>query len=410
MYAEGEYDLAGFAVGVVARAAILGPARVKAGDALIAIASSGLHSNGYSLARRVLEGVLGLGHDEVLPELGESLGDALLRPTRIYAAAVAALASGLGDRLHALSHITGGGVPGNLPRVFPEGTYAAVRFDHARPPIFELIARGGPVEEEELRRTFNLGIGLIAVVDASAASETYQLLASAGERSWLLGEVCEGESAPSPGSGFCEQSRTRTAVSPVKLVCSCRVGAQTSRRHDAREADASDVDFALVLSNRKDAPAPERGGRDPNCFLDPSAYGTGSPSTLASWALAGSQGRVGAARGFQAHHAGAPRRLPDRILNIHPSRSRLPGPPRPEESARAGAKVAGCTVHFGPWHRHGPIRAASGSSGTATTTPRRADPSSRSTVLVEVLEAVSEPSRSTARRWRSHPRRPMRPR
>lgn len=195
MYPEGEYDLAGFSVGVVSRRALLGPARVALGDAVVAVASSGLHSNGYSLARRVLERRWKLG--EQVPELGTTLGEALLVPTRIYARSVRALSAALGEELHALCHVTGGGIVGNLPRVLPEGTLARVRLDHARPKIFELIAREGPVDEAEMRRAFNLGIGLCAVVARGAAERACEALTAAGEVAWIAGEVASGSGEPS---------------------------------------------------------------------------------------------------------------------------------------------------------------------------------------------------------------------
>ena len=190
MYADGEYDLAGFAVGVVERARLLDGTRVAAGDAVIAVASSGLHSNGYSLARHVLENEMRLGMADVAPELGRPLGEVLLTPTRIYARAVSSLLATLGTDLHALSHITGGGLPGNLPRVLPKGIGARLDLaSYERPAIFRVIERGGPVEETELRRTFNLGVGLIAVVSAGAADRAVAELGRAGERAWVLGEA-----------------------------------------------------------------------------------------------------------------------------------------------------------------------------------------------------------------------------
>lgn len=192
MYAEGEYDLAGFAVGVVERAKILDGKRVKAGDAVIGVASSGLHSNGYSLARRVLEREMGLAMSDQVAELGKTVGEELLTPTRIYAQAVAALLDALGDEVRALSHITGGGLPGNVPRVLPDGL--GVRLDPAtweRPAVFRVIAAGGPVEEAEMRRTFNLGVGLVAVVAREAADRAVATLGAAGERAWVAGEVIE---------------------------------------------------------------------------------------------------------------------------------------------------------------------------------------------------------------------------
>jgi phosphoribosylformylglycinamidine cyclo-ligase len=195
--APGEYDLAGFAVGVVSRKKVLGPKRVKAGDALIGVASSGLHSNGFSLVRRIVQ-LLGLSYDAVLPELGASLGQVLLTPTRIYARAVKELSLALGDDLHALSHITGGGIVGNLPRALPSGTLASIRLDQPEPPIFGFLRRSGPVQEDEMRRTFNLGIGLVAVVAESAAARALSVLAQAGERAFALGVVASDASGSEP--------------------------------------------------------------------------------------------------------------------------------------------------------------------------------------------------------------------
>jgi phosphoribosylformylglycinamidine cyclo-ligase len=191
MYAEGEYDLAGFAVGVVSRKRVLGAHRVHEGDVLIGVASTGLHSNGYSLARKVFADA-GVGLEQRVPELGTTLGDALLTPTRIYAQAVKALGEALGDELHAMSHITGGGLPGNLPRVLPRGTRASV-VEPSLPPLFELIERRGPVERAELRRTFNCGIGLVVVAASTAESRALAALESAGERGFVLGRVEAGE-------------------------------------------------------------------------------------------------------------------------------------------------------------------------------------------------------------------------
>ena len=193
MYAEGEYDLAGFCVGIVERANILDGKAVRAGDALVGVASSGLHSNGYSLARRVLleDARLPLGEEN--PTLGRSLGAALLEPTRIYARAVGDLLRALGAEVHALCHITGGGLPGNLPRVVPEPFGLEVELDSwERPELFSLIARSGPVDEAEMRSTFNLGVGLVAFVAEPAAERAIDVLRAAGERAWRLGRVIDG--------------------------------------------------------------------------------------------------------------------------------------------------------------------------------------------------------------------------
>jgi phosphoribosylformylglycinamidine cyclo-ligase len=192
MYAPGEYDLAGFSVGVVERARMLDGKRARPGDKVIGVASSGLHSNGYSLARRVLEGEMKLGVRDRVPALGTTVGEALLVPTKIYAVVVRALVDGLGPSLHGLSHITGGGLGGNLPRVLPDGLGARLDLgSYERPAIFRVLAQGGPVEEAEMRRTFNLGVGLCAVVEPSCAERALDAARAAGETAWVLGEVIE---------------------------------------------------------------------------------------------------------------------------------------------------------------------------------------------------------------------------
>ncbi|XXX76502.1 phosphoribosylformylglycinamidine cyclo-ligase [Sorangium sp. So ce134] len=190
MYADGEYDLAGFAVGVVERSRILDGKRIAPGDAVIGVASSGLHSNGFSLARRVLEKEMGLRMSDRVDELGATVGEALLTPTRIYARAITALLAACGDAVRGLSHITGGGLPGNLPRVLPDGLGAQLDLgSYQRPAVFQVLQRGGPVEEAEMRRTFNLGVGLVAVVEKGAADRAIEAFAGSGERAWVLGEV-----------------------------------------------------------------------------------------------------------------------------------------------------------------------------------------------------------------------------
>ena len=192
MYPAGEYDLAGFSVGVVGRNDMLGKHRTKIGDKIIAVAASGLHSNGYSLARHVLESVMGLKFDQKHPALSGTLGEALLTPTRIYARAVRSLCEALGENLHAIAHITGGGVPGNLNRVIVDDIDAEVKLDHERPAIFKLIQEGGPVEEAEMLRTFNIGIGLMIMVAPGSEAQTISLLEAAGEKAWLCGELVQG--------------------------------------------------------------------------------------------------------------------------------------------------------------------------------------------------------------------------
>ncbi len=187
LYDDGEYDLAGFAVGVVARSKIVDGKRVVAGDKVIGIASSGLHSNGYSLARRVLFDAMKLSVGDRPPQLGgQSVGEALLAPTRLYARHVAAvLASGVDVR--AMSHITGGGLPGNLPRVLPDGLGVKLASPWKRPAIVELMSEH--VEESELRRVFNLGVGFVFIVAPEHEELAREALTKLGETTIPLGEV-----------------------------------------------------------------------------------------------------------------------------------------------------------------------------------------------------------------------------
>jgi len=196
-YAEGEYDLVGFAVGAVERDNIIDGSQVAAGDALIGLPSSGLHSNGYSLARYVLLDDPTIPLEQQIAELGRTLGEELLEPTRIYAGSLAKLfAAGAAGELplpHALAHITGGGIPGNLARVVPDGLTARVDMSSfKRPAIFDLVQRLGNVEEAEMRRTFNLGLGMMLVVAPQAQEATAEMLREAGEEPLVIGEVTEG--------------------------------------------------------------------------------------------------------------------------------------------------------------------------------------------------------------------------
>ncbi len=192
LYAPGDYDLAGFAVGAAERGALL-PQGVAPGDTVLGLASSGIHSNGYSLVRQLVQGA-GLGWDTAAPFApGATLGEALLTPTRLYVRSLLALhRAGL---LRAAAHITGGGLPGNLPRVLPDGTRAVL--DARRwplPPVFRWLARLGRVAPAEMLRVFNCGIGMALVVaDAPAA---LALLAEHGETAWEIGQV-EAADAPS---------------------------------------------------------------------------------------------------------------------------------------------------------------------------------------------------------------------
>ena len=191
MYAGGEYDLAGFAVGVVGRARIVDGKRVMAGDAVIGLPSSGLHSNGYSLARKVLFDVMKLAHTDRPKELGgASVGEALLVPTRLYARHVQAMVAPLAAiDVRAMSHITGGGIPGNLPRVLPDGLGVRITTSWPRAKLFDVIQQGGGIAEQEMRRTFNCGIGFVFVVAAAHAARATQVLTELGESPVALGEV-----------------------------------------------------------------------------------------------------------------------------------------------------------------------------------------------------------------------------
>jgi phosphoribosylformylglycinamidine cyclo-ligase len=182
------YDLAGFSVGVVERDRILGPDRVQPGDVLLALASSGLHSNGYSLVRRVLERA-GVSYDDTPAELGRTIGEELLEPTRIYAADLVDLLAA-GVELHALCHVTGGGLPGNLPRSLPSGLVGRIdRSSWTPPPIFGLLEALGPVDEVELARATNLGVGMVAVLPSSEVQRASSFLSARGIPNWVMGEV-----------------------------------------------------------------------------------------------------------------------------------------------------------------------------------------------------------------------------
>ncbi len=182
-----DYDVAGAATGVVAADKVLGPDRVRAGDVVVAMASSGLHSNGYSLARHVLLSVARIPLDSTA-ELGERLGDVLLTPTRIYTQDCLALAAA-GD-VHAFAHVTGGGLTANLARVLPAGLEAAVDTTTWEPePIFGLIADRGGVAADEMERTFNMGVGMVAVVPADATDATLKLLKAREVPAWVAGEI-----------------------------------------------------------------------------------------------------------------------------------------------------------------------------------------------------------------------------
>ncbi len=191
MYQDEDYDLAGFCVGVVEESEVITGDNVQQGDVLIALASSGAHSNGYSLIRKVIEVT---GTDVASEKLGErSLADALMAPTRIYVKSVNALQKSLGNaNIHAMAHITGGGLTENLPRVLPENLAAQIDTSSwALPEVFQWLQKGGNIETLEMYRTFNCGVGFILVIPADKAEQAMSELSASGETVWKIGEIVE---------------------------------------------------------------------------------------------------------------------------------------------------------------------------------------------------------------------------
>ncbi|HBH34848.1 MAG TPA: phosphoribosylformylglycinamidine cyclo-ligase [Gammaproteobacteria bacterium] len=192
MYAGEDYDLAGFAVGIVEKSKILTAEHVKEGDLLLGLASSGPHSNGYSLIRRILEVA---DADLEQPMDGATLGEALLAPTHIYVKPLLELIEQI--PVHALAHITGGGLPENLPRVLPDGVNAEIDLGSwQRPAVFDWLQQHGNVEESEMLRTFNCGIGMVIAVAAADVDEATALLEAAGETIYRIGRITAGDGAP----------------------------------------------------------------------------------------------------------------------------------------------------------------------------------------------------------------------
>jgi phosphoribosylformylglycinamidine cyclo-ligase len=191
-YAEGEYDLAGFAVGVVEKKGLIDGSGIRPGDQLIGLASSGLHSNGYSLVRKVLFEKAGYGVADILSELGgPTLGEALLTPTRIYAKTVLALLKECDIR--GMAHITGGGITENTPRMLPKGTQALIRRKSWDvPPVFKLIQKKAGVDDTEMYRSFNMGIGMILAVPRKDVERAFKKAVKLGEKAFLVGEVIKG--------------------------------------------------------------------------------------------------------------------------------------------------------------------------------------------------------------------------
>jgi phosphoribosylformylglycinamidine cyclo-ligase len=193
MYQGGDYDLVGCIVGVVERDKILDGKRVRAGDAIIGLASSGLHTNGYSLARQIILTKIRAKLDDYSSELGCTVGEELLKVHINYSPALLALRNQFGDSIHALAHITGGGFPGNLPRVLPANRKAIIRegsWDVL--PIFKLLQNYGGVSDAEMYEVFNMGIGMTLIVDAKKAAAIQQAAKKLGHKSYLIGEIAKG--------------------------------------------------------------------------------------------------------------------------------------------------------------------------------------------------------------------------
>jgi phosphoribosylformylglycinamidine cyclo-ligase len=194
MYRPGEYDLAGFAVGVVERDRLIDGRAIRPGDRLIALGSSGFHSNGYSLIRKVVFDRAGHRVTDRVAEIGGRIGDVLLRPTRIYAGAIAALRQRLpGGALHGIAHVTGGGMTENLPRILPARCRAVVdRAAWRVPPHFRWVQRLGAIAEEEMWRVFNMGVGMILVVPPRAEARVVATARRAGEHPFPIGWIERG--------------------------------------------------------------------------------------------------------------------------------------------------------------------------------------------------------------------------
>ena len=192
MYAPGEYDLAGTIVGMVEEDRVIDGRAIQPGDAIVALASSGLHTNGYSLARRIVFERMGLGMDDPFPDEAGSVADVLLRVHRSYLKPLYPLVEA--GRIRGLAHITGGGLTDNVPRILPSGVDA--RFDLSSwtvPPLFRVLQREGGVERGEMFRAFNMGVGMVAVVARHDADAVVRDLRAAGEQAWIAGEVVPGE-------------------------------------------------------------------------------------------------------------------------------------------------------------------------------------------------------------------------
>jgi phosphoribosylformylglycinamidine cyclo-ligase len=190
-YPAGEYDLSGFAVGVADKKRIIDGSKIRSGDEIIGIASNGLHSNGYSLVRRLFFDMQRMNVKTHVPGIGTTLGEELLRPTRIYVKAFHALMTKI--KIKGMAHITGGGISGNLPRIFPEGISANLQTGSwPVPKIFRIIEEMGHVPEDDMQKTFNMGIGYVVLVSKGSSGDAISLLKKAGYRAFLIGNAVKG--------------------------------------------------------------------------------------------------------------------------------------------------------------------------------------------------------------------------
>ena len=193
-YKKNEYDLAGFSVGIVDNSKIIDGSEIHVGNKVIGIASSGLHSNGYSLARKICFDVLKLKIDDYVPEFGQTVGEELLTPTKIYSAAIYRINKGLPIR--GLAHITGGGLENNILRIIPKGCNLVMRKESWDvPPVFPFLKKAGNISDKEMMRTFNNGIGMIAIVPEASAQEMLDMLSAMKEKGFIIGEIVKRKEA-----------------------------------------------------------------------------------------------------------------------------------------------------------------------------------------------------------------------
>ena len=195
-YADGEYDLAGFTVGIVDNSKIIAGSTITVGDRLIGLASSGLHSNGYSLVRKILFEKMGLTVDSQLDELDKPLGEELLTPTRIYVKTILNLLRDF--QIKGMAHITGGGIVENVPRVLPKNCQAIIEKDSwPKPAIFEVLRRGGNIDEMEMYRTLNYGIGMVLIVPEKEVDDIMVRLTGLNEQAYIIGHIAKSETGES---------------------------------------------------------------------------------------------------------------------------------------------------------------------------------------------------------------------